>query len=305
MHDRDGETLGAHGDLVDLLSSPGHLLRRAQQVHTELWARESVCITGPQFAILVAVATWPGSDQKQAGHRASLDKSTTAGVVGRLVRDGLIERIVDPADNRRRLLVLTPPGRRTASEVTVAVRRIQDQILRRIPTRDHDRFIQVLGQVARMADAEVVSPSTHGVIPDMARTPGHLIRRAQQIHTAFWNENIRDITGPQYAVLAAALRNGGAATHAQIGFAASLDSSSTRDVINRLRESGWLEAVDNQADRRSRPVRVTTPAESAVRLLRTPVLEVQRMVLDPLDEEERIRFVSWMRVVARVESTTG
>lgn len=84
--------------------SPGHLLRRAQQVHTELWATWVEGLTGPQYATLVAIAGWDDVDQCRAGQ---LDKSTVAEVVRRLVDKGWVRRTPDPADRRRRLLTLT------------------------------------------------------------------------------------------------------------------------------------------------------------------------------------------------------
>ena len=82
--------------------APGHLLRRAQQIHTAVWAREvGDIVTGPQYATLVAVAGWPNLDQKRAGELASLDKSTVGGVVKRLECKGWISRATSPVDARR------------------------------------------------------------------------------------------------------------------------------------------------------------------------------------------------------------
>ncbi|MBM7856241.1 hypothetical protein [Lentzea nigeriaca] len=42
--------------MVSPALSPGHLLRRAQQVHTELWATRAEGLTGSQYATLVVIA---------------------------------------------------------------------------------------------------------------------------------------------------------------------------------------------------------------------------------------------------------
>jgi DNA-binding MarR family transcriptional regulator len=287
-------------DVVDQTGAPGHLLRRAQQVHTEAWTRTVVRITGPQYAILIAVAAWPGLDQKRAGELASLDKSTTAGIVSRLTAGGWLEHAGDPADGRRRLLHLTPPGQRELPQVTALARRVQEQLLASLPEHEHERFVDVLAQVARLEGLGILEQGAEAGTLVMARTPGYLIRRAQQLHTAYWGEKVREITGPQYAVLAAALR-AGVATYAEIGASASLDSSSTRDIVERLIDRGWLEPADNAHDRRSRPVRATPPAAVAVRLLRDRVLDVQRRLLDPLAVADREQFIAWLRLVAGVD----
>lgn len=290
--------------VVDLLSAPGHLLRRAQQVHTEAWSRLVVDVTGPQYAVLVAVAGWEGLDQKRAGELASLDKSTTAAIVTRLVSGGWIERVRDPSDQRRRILELTAKGRDGLGALTGGARNVQDELLAPLPDGDRDDFLDLLGGVARLKESDLGEQRTEGRVLVMARTPGYLIRRAQQLHSAHWDERVRDVTGPQYAVLAAVLASG-VATHAEIGGRASLDSSTTRDIVRRLIDKGWLESVENSRDRRSRPVQVTAPATTAVRLLQEPVLEVQRHVLEPLAEGEQHHFIKWMRLLAGVDAPAG
>ena len=290
--------------LVDRLSSPGHLLRRAQQVHTEAWSRIVAEVTGPQYAVLVTVAGWEGLDQKRAGELASLDKSTAAAIVTRMVSGGWLERVRDPGDRRRRLLELTAKGRRELPSLTIGARRVQDELLSPLPEQERDDFLDVLGRVARLDESDIGEQRIEERALVMARTPGYLIRRAQQLHTAYWNAQVRDVTGPQYAVLAAVLA-AGVATQAEIGSWASLDSSSTREIVGRLIDKGWLEPVENAKDRRSRPVRVTAPATTAVRLLREPVRDVQRHVLGPLAPGDQDRFIAWMRLVAGVDTPTA
>jgi len=297
----DTEVRVSESGVVDHLSAPGHLLRRAQQVHTEAWSRLVADVTGPQYAVLVAVAGWPGLDQKRAGELASLDKSTAAGIVTRLVAGGWLNRVQDPSDRRRRLLELSPKGRDALPAITTSARAVQNELLAPLLDGERDDFLEVLGRVARLGETDIAEQGTEHRTLVMARTPGYLIRRAQQLHTAYWNERVRDVTGPQYAVLAAVLADG-VATHAEIGLRASLDSSSTREIVGRLIDSGWLEPVENARDRRSRPVRVTAPATTAIRLLREPVLDVQRHVLAPLEAADRVRFISWMRRVAGVDA---
>jgi DNA-binding MarR family transcriptional regulator len=287
-------------DVVDQAHAPGYLLRRAQQAHTEAWTRTVARVTGPQYAVLVAVAGWPRLDQRRAGELASLDKATAAGIVGRLVAGGWLERIADPADGRRRLLDLTVRGRRDLPRITGDALPVQVHLLASLPEHERQPFVDALGRVARLEGSGILEQHTEERVLVMARTPGYLIRRAQQLHTAYWSDTVRDITGPQYAVLAATLR-GGVATYAEIGVSASLDSSSTRDIVERLMEKGWLEPVDNVLDRRSRPVRATPPAAAAVRLLRDRVLDVQRQLLDPLPAADRDQFIAWLRLVAAID----
>lgn len=286
-------------DAVDRASAPGHLLRRAQQVHTDRWTRTVDGVTGPQYAVLVAAAGWPGLEQKRAGELASLDKSTAAGIVSRLGRAGWIDRQPDPADRRRRRLMLTAAARGNLGALTAAARAVQDFLLSPLAPSQQEGFIDSLGSVARVEESGILDQRPDGDVLIMARTPGYLIRRAQQLHTAYWSGRVRDLTGPQYAVMTATLQ-AGVATPAQIGAAVSLDSSTIGNIIERLISQGWLEPVPGPDDRRSRPVRATRPAGAAVRLLGESVSEVQQQLIAPVPVPDRTDFIIQLRQIARL-----
>lgn len=109
----------------DLLQAPGHLIRRAQQRRTALWAELAPAeLTNVQFAILAALDATPDIDQSALGARTSLDSSTLGEVCGRLVERGLIERHRDPDDGRRNLLALSDEGRTALARVAPAVERL-------------------------------------------------------------------------------------------------------------------------------------------------------------------------------------
>ena len=108
------ELLKPAADRGDLHDHPGHLLRRAQQVHTWLWNAEvSMETTSPQFAVLDALRQEHDIDQKTIGERVSLDRSTTAEVLSRLASRQLIQRRRDQKDGRRNLIRLTRKGEQT------------------------------------------------------------------------------------------------------------------------------------------------------------------------------------------------
>lgn len=103
---------------LDLMGHPGHLARRLQQASYTLWtAMVSDEVTAPQFVVLNVLCAEPDIDQRTLGERASLDRSTVADVVARLVRRGLVERVRDTEDRRRNVLQLTSAGRLVLSQV--------------------------------------------------------------------------------------------------------------------------------------------------------------------------------------------
>src|SRR5438552_15504439 len=122
----------------DLRLHPGHLIRRAQQVHYWLWnAQVSSEVTSPQFAVLYALRADKNIDQKTLGERVSLDRSTTAERVARLTARGLVVRFRDPRDARRNRLRLTAAGLRTAERLTQRAVPMHRILLSVLTDRDH------------------------------------------------------------------------------------------------------------------------------------------------------------------------
>ncbi len=283
--------------VVSPTTAPGHLLRLAQQVHTELWGSRIDSLTGPQYATLVAIAGWDDVDQRRAGQLASLDKSTVAAVVSRLVGKGWVRRVRHPDDGRRRLLTLTSGSLDRLAEVTEIARSVQQDILTPLRHSDRREFIERLGRVARIKEADIAGQQYEDGVLLMRTTPGYLIRRAQQVHTALWSAAVPDVTGPQYALLAAVAQLG-AADQSRIGEAASLDTSSTADIVARLSAQGWVTKETAANDRRRTQVRLTAPARTALHALAEPVKAVQSDVLAPLGPDEQSVFISHLQQVA-------
>jgi DNA-binding MarR family transcriptional regulator len=131
------------------LSAPGHLIRRAQQEHTSIWAEEfGRGLTGPQCAVLYVVAGTPGIGQKQLGERAALDKSTAADLVERLVRRGWLERDRTPGDARGRSLTLSTEGQDVVASSAATVAAVQQRLLAPVGEGNVDEFVGALRCVA-------------------------------------------------------------------------------------------------------------------------------------------------------------
>jgi DNA-binding MarR family transcriptional regulator len=129
----------------DLRRHPGHLIRRAQQVHYWLWNAEvSPDVTSPQFAVLYALRAEKNIDQKTLGERVSLDRSTTAEVVARLKARGMIQRIRDPRDARRNLLRLTATGQRTTERLIPKAVRMNRLLVSVLSEREQAELLRML-----------------------------------------------------------------------------------------------------------------------------------------------------------------
>jgi DNA-binding MarR family transcriptional regulator len=103
---------------IEMRSAPGHLIRRAQQANSAVWAREvGDDITSLQFAVLNCLWQEKNVDQTTLGRCIATDRSTTADVVARMVRRRLIRQVRDAKDSRRNILKLTTAGLRALEKV--------------------------------------------------------------------------------------------------------------------------------------------------------------------------------------------
>ncbi len=136
--------------VVQIADSPGYLIRRAQQVHATIWSTVfGGDLTGPQYAVLLAVANGESVDQALIGARASLDSSTVTDVVTRLADKGWLIRTRDPVDRRRMLVRLTEPAMTSMPHLSRSAQHVQEELLRGL-SDDASDFIDWLRRVARV-----------------------------------------------------------------------------------------------------------------------------------------------------------
>jgi DNA-binding MarR family transcriptional regulator len=139
---------GVDEDAFELRTAPGHLLRRLQQVHREIWTREAPPdLTSVQFAVLNILAEKPGIDQRMLGELGGMDRSTTAEIVRRLMARRLLARFPDAADARRNLLRLTPAGREARRVALPTASRVSEQLTHALDGQERTELIRLLNLV--------------------------------------------------------------------------------------------------------------------------------------------------------------
>lgn len=149
--------LSAVDDEFDFDFAPGHLIRRAQQVHTSVWA--SIVgeeLTSPQFAVLNVLYERPWINQTTLSNLASLDTSTCQDIVSRLRQKGLVVRARDKTDGRRWLLKLSDKGEQTRDEVLPKVKEVGDLLLVSLTPGDKADFTRLLYEVAKRDSSDLV-----------------------------------------------------------------------------------------------------------------------------------------------------
>ncbi len=129
-----------------LYKRPGFLLRRAHQISVSLFMEESAefNITTTQYGVLVILRCCENLDQIGLSKKVGLDRSTTGLVVKRLESEGLVVRVEDRADRRRKVIVLTGKGERKLENLRKAASTARDRSLSAFSPEEGAEFLRLL-----------------------------------------------------------------------------------------------------------------------------------------------------------------
>jgi len=118
------------------------------------------------------------------------------------------------------------------------------------------------------------------------RHTGHLIRRAQQLHAALWQEHVSaQVSSVQYAALAVLERRPGA-SQSELGAELDLDRSTIADIVTRLERRGVIERTPHETDRRRYALGLTDAGHEELERLRPLVLTANETLTATLDTGE-------------------
>lgn len=106
-------------------------------------------IAPAQFPILVQLWQQDGLSQNELVERADLAQATIANTLGRMERDGLIERVANPDDARSRLIVLTDKAWGLQNQATDIAMMINREVLAVLSA---DEQVQLLDMMNRIVD---------------------------------------------------------------------------------------------------------------------------------------------------------
>ncbi|MGO4440567.1 MarR family winged helix-turn-helix transcriptional regulator [Rhizobium sp. RAF56] len=129
-----------------LYAMPGHLIRRAHQISTAIFAEECAAydLTAIQYAALSAIRSHADLDATRLSGVIAFDRTTIGGVLDRLEAKSWIKREPSPTDRRIKLIRLTPDGGKLLEEVATAVARVQERLLEPLEGEDRATFLRLL-----------------------------------------------------------------------------------------------------------------------------------------------------------------
>ncbi|VAV94821.1 Transcriptional regulator, MarR family [hydrothermal vent metagenome] len=129
-------------NVKSLERSTYHLLKRAAQhaanLHSEKVGKHG--LTQRQYAVLAAVDENEGISQTSLVELTSIDRSTLADMVGRLIAQGYVRRKRDKKDARRNVLKLTAAGKRGLQTVGPDIASVDRKLTHLIPKEHRKSF---------------------------------------------------------------------------------------------------------------------------------------------------------------------
>lgn len=143
-------------DVFRLSRSPSHLLRRAEQFASELFARSDLRdgVTLRQTVLLASIAEAEGASQSDLVRTTGVDRSTLAEMMARMERKGLIARAAAADDGRAKSVRLTTEGRRRLNEALPAIREVDRNLLLALPAARRATFESILAELAEAAERQ-------------------------------------------------------------------------------------------------------------------------------------------------------
>jgi DNA-binding MarR family transcriptional regulator len=93
----------------------GSISRKLYRTYNSLYSQQGVTV-GQSF-VLFDLLFHEGSSVKDIAGRLQLDSSAITGLIDRLAKEGLVERVLDSADRRSLKIFLTLQGKELAEEI--------------------------------------------------------------------------------------------------------------------------------------------------------------------------------------------
>ncbi|MEQ5778523.1 MarR family transcriptional regulator [Thalassospira sp. NFXS8] len=140
--------------------SPGHLIRRCQQISASIFAEElgEFGLTPVQYASLLMIRDKPGIDQRSLGRLIAIDRSTIGTVTKGLEDKSLIMRSV-PQDNLRiKIMNITSEGEALLSQTVQQIARVQQRLMAPLSKDEQAVFLSLLSRVVDVNNAHSRAP---------------------------------------------------------------------------------------------------------------------------------------------------
>ena len=137
--------------MIDIEKSIGFLLAKAYQRACAIFKEEfsGYDLTPQQFGLLAFLWQKDGLSQTVLSERSQIDRTTMGGLIDRLEKEGLVERLPHPEDRRAYCICLTKKGKSLEAELSPLANRAAERVIGNITDDEHEILKQLLEKLRR------------------------------------------------------------------------------------------------------------------------------------------------------------
>lgn len=245
--------------MSDLYAQPGHLLWRAA-ARVDRLVDEILPGTADihAYAALLGLADQEPQSQQSLARMIAVSGTTMTSVAEKLLRDGLVARVRNPADRRSYSLTRTPAGRSAVRRWTPHVVRLEERLTASFAGDDASRLREILQRVA----APQLDERTPAALLE---STGFLVTRAHlRAHREFLTALQPLDIEPKHNGSMRVLRLVGPVTQGQLAAVLDVSAATVVQIVDQLEHRGLLTRQRDSADRRVYRLHLTDQGEAAL-----------------------------------------
>jgi DNA-binding MarR family transcriptional regulator len=141
-------------DEYDRETSGGYVTNRAARAFIRALDRRLLNGSAGQMPVFLALIDGNAYTQTELARIAAVEQPTMANTLGRMERDGLIDRTPDPADRRSSLVSLSKLGRKRAAEAMAAALAVNEAAFAPLSDVERKSFFDLLHRVIAALEAD-------------------------------------------------------------------------------------------------------------------------------------------------------
>ncbi|RLV55671.1 MarR family transcriptional regulator [Aeromicrobium phragmitis] len=127
----------------------GQAAARASRLLVAGFAEHGDGLRGYHYRLLASLEQWGPSSQADLGRDTGIDRSDVTAALTELEARRLVEREIDPAHRRRKIVSITPSGAATLRKLDSVLDGIQEELLAPLTADQRQQFSAVM---ARLVD---------------------------------------------------------------------------------------------------------------------------------------------------------
>jgi DNA-binding MarR family transcriptional regulator len=137
--------------MIEIEKSVGFLLAKAYQRACAIFKEEfdSYDLTPQQFGLLAFLWIEDGLSQAELSIRSQIDRTTMGGIVDRLEKERLVQRIIHPDDRRAFQVFLTKQGKSLEDELCAVADRVLVKVNSPLTMEEQSTLVRLLEKIRR------------------------------------------------------------------------------------------------------------------------------------------------------------